>query len=131
MLESWSRCSQTQNAVREVYDEVQEATDGKPTAAAYREAVERRLGALPTSERHAAVLQAIEAAQPLLAEPEHEKALYALSRVAFWLYLEPATVADASAAPAQDAASYAELAAWVGAVAVAIRARADGLRLVR
>lgn len=120
-----------EGAVREVYAEVQEATDGKPTAADYREAVGRRLGVAPPTERQAVVLQAIEDAQPLLDEPESEKALYALSRVAFWLYLDPVAVADAAAEPSQDAPGYADLAAWVAAIAAAIRARADGLRVVR
>jgi hypothetical protein len=120
-----------EDAVRDVYAEVQEATDGEPTAARYREAVDRRLGVFPPTERQAVVLQAIDDAQPLLDEPESEKALYALSRVAFWLYLDPGAVADAAAEPSQDAPGYAELAAWVAAIAAAIRARADGLRVVR
>lgn len=118
-------------AVCEVYDAVQDVTDGKPTAAAYRSAVNDRLGVFPPTERQAVVLKAIEDAAPLLKEPETETALYALSRVKFWVYLDPVDVAEAATTPAQDAPGYVELAAWVRAVATALETRAHGLRVVR
>ena len=120
-----------EDAVREVHAEVMEATGGKPKAADYRAAVDRRLDSTEPSARQAVVLDAIERAAPILDEPETEKALYALSRARFWVYLDPDEVAEAAAEPAQDAPGYAELAAWVAAIADGIRSRADGLRIVR
>lgn len=117
-------------AMREVWGGVSAETNGRPTAKAIKEAVDRRLGMVPPTERQAVVLQAIEDASPLLDEPERERALYALSRAMFWVYLNPADVAEAAAEPAQDAAGYVELAAWVRAIADRIQARAQGLRIV-
>jgi hypothetical protein len=125
------RVVEDEDAVREVHAEVMEATGGEPTAADYRDAVDRRLGGIEPSARQAVVLDAIERASPILDEPETEKALYALSRARFWVYLDPDEVAEAAAEPAQDAPGYAELAAWVAAIADGIRSRADGLRIVR
>lgn len=119
------------DAVREVYAEVVEQTDGQPTARAVREAVDRRLGRIEPTERQAIVLEAIEQASPLLDEPETEKALYALSRIKFWLYLDPEDVAESAMNPLQDAPGYGQLAVWVRGVADALQARAAGLRVVR
>jgi hypothetical protein len=89
------------------------------------------LDAAPLSDRQETVLRAMEDAEHILKEPENERALYALSRVKFWVRLDPAYVADAAAEPQQDAAGYEELAIWVSNVATAIRSRAARLRVVR
>lgn len=115
-------------AVREVYAEVQQRTNGKPTAAAIREVVDERLGLEP---RQTTVLRAMDAAEHILQEPPSEKAFYALSRAKLWVSVPPEDVAEVAANPSQDAAGYEELAAWVSEVAAGIRARASGLRSVR
>lgn len=107
-------------------DEPIEDIDGTPY-----ETLPLVLDPAPLSERQETVLRAMEDAEHLLKEPENERALYALSRVKFWVRLDPADVADAAADPQQDAAGYEELAAWVSGVAAAIRARAARLRVVR
>ncbi|HXT99503.1 MAG TPA: hypothetical protein VN903_00835 [Polyangia bacterium] len=126
-----ARLKDEPEAVREVWAEVRAEHGDDVTAAEVRAAVDRRLGGIEPSARQTVVLQAIADAQHILDEPETEKALSALSRIRFWLYLAPEDVAEAAFEPAQDAPSYAELARWVGAVAAAIGARASGPRAVR
>jgi hypothetical protein len=81
--------------------------------------------------REKVVLGAMERAEITLEEPESERALYALSRVKFWVRLDPLDVAEAASDPTQDASGYEELADWVSRVASGIRARAAGMRVVR
>lgn len=85
----------------------------------------------PANSRQAAMLQAVEKAGDLLAEPENERAFYALGQMAFWVRFDPDMVADASAQPAQDAPDYEEIAVWATRVASGIRARAAKLRAVK
>lgn len=84
----------------------------------------------PPTERQAVILQAIEDAEHLLVEPEHEQVYYALSRFRLRLHVDPRDVAEVTPAPAQDAPSWAALAAWVTAIAEAMQARTSGLRVL-
>lgn len=125
------------DAVREVYAEVQQATEGKPTAADYRAAVDRHLGVsaaefLDLEPPADVAIAAMAEAAPLLREPDEERAYYMVGGQRYWMRCDPDRVADTSSDPSQDAPEWGAFAAWCARVARALEARADSpVRMVR
>lgn len=102
-------------ALREVYAEVQERAGPAPTAADYREAVERRLGHEPTATF---VVPEMEH------ESEEERAYYALTRQRLVVRFDPWTVADAATRPDAALPGFEELEAWFSSFMARLRANA-------
>lgn len=112
------------DAIQEVYAEVQEQTSGKPRAADYREAVDRRLGTDRPSEELTVgefMTQEIWDSLPSLSPPAEEKALDLLLRLKRFTDLDPYAVAGQAHVLATDEPKVRAVSVWVAAVADALR----------